>query len=143
MKIVVGVDGSEPSQRALEWCATFAQPLGAEVIAVHAIEIPLIVTPAATVFPVRIPQFSPAEREELQDVVTTDWCAPLQKAAVAFRAVLVDGDPAQVLMQVAKDEDADLVVTGKRGRGGFTELILGSTSHALSHHLNRPLVIVP
>ena len=39
--------------------------------------------------------------------------------------------------------DADLVVTGKRGRGGFAELLLGSTSHVLSHHLDRPLVIVP
>ena len=46
-------------------------------------------------------------------------------------------------MQAAKTEKADLVVTGKRGRGGFAELILGSTSHVLSHHLDRPLVIVP
>ena len=41
MKIVVGVDGSEPSQRAVEWCATYAKALGAEVVAVHVVDAPL------------------------------------------------------------------------------------------------------
>ena len=60
-----------------------------------------------------------------------------------FRVVLKDSDPALAIMQAAKSEDADLVVTGRRGRGGFAELVLGSTSHVLTHHLDRPLVIVP
>jgi nucleotide-binding universal stress UspA family protein len=46
-------------------------------------------------------------------------------------------------MQAARSEGAELVVTGRHGRGGFAELVLGSTSHELSHHLDRPLVIVP
>ena len=142
MKFVVGVDGSEHSRRAVEWCATYAKLLGAEVVAVHALDLPFIDSPPST-FPVRIPEFSAEERDDLKAVVTHEWCAPLEKASVSFRVVLVDGVPERVLMQAAQDEDADLVVTGKRGRGGFAELVLGSTSHALSHHLNRPLVIVP
>lgn len=142
-KIVVGIDGSEPSQRAVEWCATYAEALGAEVVAVHAIDIPVIVAPSTMAFPMPVAQLSAAEREDLQDVATREWCAPLDKAAVPFRVVLADGDAPLVLMQAAKNENADLVVTGKRGRGGFAELVLGSTSHVLSHHLDRPLVIVP
>ena len=142
LKIVVGVDGSEPSQRAVEWCATYAQALGAEVVAVHVIDAPFVDAPATT-FPVRNPQFSAAELEELEAAVAGEWCAPLAKASVPFRVVLGNGVPSVVLMQAANDEDADLVVTGKRGSGGFAELVLGSTTHALSHHLNRPLVIVP
>jgi nucleotide-binding universal stress UspA family protein len=46
-------------------------------------------------------------------------------------------------MEFARKANADLIVTGRRGRGGFTELLLGSTSHALTHHADRPLVIVP
>jgi nucleotide-binding universal stress UspA family protein len=46
-------------------------------------------------------------------------------------------------MEAAKAEQAELVVIGRRGRGGFAELFLGSTSHALTHHLDRPLLSVP
>ena len=141
MKIVVGVDGSDPSRRALEWCAAHAPALGAEIIAVHAIDLPVIVSPTSATFPV--PKFEPQKREELEKIVTDDWCVPLANASIPFRVVLKDGYAARGIMQVARDEQADLVVTGRRGRGGFAELLLGSTSHALSHHLGLPLLIVP
>jgi nucleotide-binding universal stress UspA family protein len=143
MKIVVGVDGSLPSKRAVEWCATYAAALGAEVVAVHAIDIPANIAPAMVSFPTPVMQISDADRADLEDIATREWCAPLDKATVPFRVIIRDGAPALVIMQAASDEDAELVVTGKRGRGGFAELILGSTSHVLSHHLDRPLVIVP
>jgi nucleotide-binding universal stress UspA family protein len=76
-------------------------------------------------------------------VVTTQWCEPLAKAGVPYRVVLMDSDPALAIMQAAKTENADLVVAGRRGRGGFAELVLGSTTHVLTHHLDLPLVIVP
>jgi nucleotide-binding universal stress UspA family protein len=57
--------------------------------------------------------------------------------------LVVDGEPAPALMEAARTEGAALVVTGRRGHGGFKALLLGSTSHHLSHHLDRPLVIVP
>jgi nucleotide-binding universal stress UspA family protein len=141
MKIIVGVDGSDPSKRAVEWCAAHAAALDAEVVVVHAMDLPVIVAPSTAMVPV--PQFSTQNREELEKIVTEEWSAPLAKASVAFRVQLRDSDPALGIMQVARNEKADLVVTGRRGRGGFTELLLGSTSHALSHHLGLPLLIVP
>ena len=141
MKIVVGVDGSEPAKRALDWCATFAGRLDAEVVAVHAIDLPVIVAPMTTYVPIQ--QFTEVNREELREVVTREWCAPLSNASIPFRVVLKEGDPALAIIETARDEHADLVVTGRRGRGGFAELVLGSTSYALIHHLNGPLVIVP
>jgi nucleotide-binding universal stress UspA family protein len=141
MKILVGVDGSEPSRRAVEWCAEHGPALDAEVVAVHAVDLPVVVSPISPGF--SLPRFEPADREELTRIVTEDWCAPLARASVPFRVTVRDGAPALSMMQAAKDEDADLVVTGSRGRGGFSELLLGSTSHALSHHLGRPLLIIP
>ena len=141
MKIIVGVDGSESAGRAVKWCADHAGALGAEVVAVHAVELPLWSSPGSSYLPV--PPLTDEQRAELLDVVQRDWCKPLADAGVSYRCVLVDGGPPWVLMECARKENADLIVTGRRGRGGFTELLLGSTSHALAHHAGRPLVIVP
>jgi nucleotide-binding universal stress UspA family protein len=141
MKIIVGVDGSESSARAIEWCAQYAPALGAEVIVVHAVEIPLFTAPGVGYVPV--PTLSDDDRERLREVARTQWCAALGQADVQFDVDLEDGPAATIIIEKARKEDADLVVTGRRGRGGFAELLLGSTSHQLSHHLDRPLVIVP
>jgi nucleotide-binding universal stress UspA family protein len=141
MKMLVGVDGSTPSARAVQWCATYAIPLDAEVIAVHAIDLPVVVAPMTTYLP--IPEFTEVDRKELTETITRDWCTPLASASIPFRVVVKEGNPGLVIMKTADDESADLVVTGRRGRGGFAELVLGSTSYSLVHHLNRPLTIVP
>lgn len=92
---------------------------------------------------VPIPMPTEPDRKALRAVVEGEWCAPMAKANVAFRVVVTDGGPAPAIMAVADKEAADLVVTGRRGRGGFAELLLGSTSHQLALHLARPLVIIP
>jgi len=141
MKIIVGVDGSQESGRAVAWCAKYAPRLGAEVIAVYSIDMPAFASTAFGVVP--IPPPVEPDREHVHKVVETEWCTALTEAKVRFRVVLMDGPPASEIMTLAERESADLVVTGRRGHGGFAELLLGSTSHALSHHLGRPLVIVP
>jgi nucleotide-binding universal stress UspA family protein len=80
---------------------------------------------------------------EVRARMITEWCAPLADLNVPFRVVLMVGDPAVVIMQTAKTEHADLVVVGRRGRGGVAELVLGGTTYAVVHHLDRPLLIVP
>ena len=60
-----------------------------------------------------------------------------------YRSVILDGDPSDVITSVADDEEASLVVVGARGSGGFHGLGLGGVAHHLSHHLHRPLVVVP
>ena len=137
-RIVVGVDGSDHSARALQWCADHAGAFQAEVIVVHVVEIPPQLGP---VLPV-LPSLTELQREELGDLVQV-WCKPLADAGVSYRVTIVEGRAPHALAGIAEDEDAELVVTGRRGRGEFAELVLGSTSHALRHCLDRPLVIVP
>jgi nucleotide-binding universal stress UspA family protein len=145
MRIIVGVDGSEPSQRAVAWCATYAGKLDAEVVALYALDFPVTADAGFGFAPIPIPVPMPtaAERARLHEVIERDWCGALTRAGVTFRVVVAEGEPASAIMAGAEDESADLVVTGRRGRGGFTALLLGSTSHHLSHHLDRPLVLVP
>ena len=140
MKIIVGVDGSEQSLRAVAWCAKYAAALDAEVVAVHAIEMP--VYPLSMGF-FALPEYSPTDLEKLEAVVVEQWCEPLRRVGARFRSVLSEGYPTNLIRETAEKESADLVVVGSRGLGGFSGLLLGSTSHFLSHHLERPLVIVP
>jgi len=140
MKIVVAVDGSPASTRAVEWCAAHARALEAEVVALYVVEMSVLAASSVSLAP--LPTLSEADRERLRDVVTREWCAPLAAAEVPFRVVMLDGSAASTIMEVADKEDADLVVTGRRGLHGFTELLLGSTSHQLTLHLHRPLLII-
>ncbi|MFM8973597.1 MAG: universal stress protein [Actinomycetota bacterium] len=139
--IVVGVDGSEHAERAIEWCARHAVRLGADVVVVHAVDLPLAGAPGIGYAP--LPPLTGEERDDLTAIVRDRWSAALATAGVDSRVEVVDGPAATALKDAARANDAELVVVGRRGRGGFAELLLGSTSHHLSHHLDRPLVIVP
>ena len=136
-RIVVGVDGSQNSRRALEWAADLAARLQAEVVAVHAVGLLSKVDEGGPPVP------SYAHRDEVRERFERDWCAPLDGAGVGDRRLLVDGNPVAVMLAVAEEEDADLVVMGSRGLGGFPELLLGSSSHQVAEHARRPVVIVP
>jgi nucleotide-binding universal stress UspA family protein len=138
--VVVGVDGSPHSDRAVRWCAEYAPAFGAEVLAVHVIDV-VFVEGGMPAIP--LPPLSAEDREFLLDTVVRDWCKPCADAGTPFRAALMDGNPAECLIQAAREAQAALIVTGRRGRGGFAELLLGSTSHHLVHHADRPVVIVP
>ncbi len=140
-RILVAVDGSDCAHRAVEWCAQIAPSLDAEVVAVHVVEEPVYPMPALAY--VSVPPLTPEARDEIRRTLEEEWCAPLAAAGVKYRSVMVDGPASSAIIRVADEEEADLVVTGRRGRGGFAELLLGSTSHQLAHHVGRPLVIVP
>ena len=141
MLILVAVDGSESSRRAVEWCARIAPALGAEVIALHALEDPVYAVPRADAL--AIGPLPDEVRRGVRDLLEADWCAPFAAAGIAFRAELAEGPAAPAVIEAARRNDADLVVVGRRGRGGFAELELGSVGHQLAHHLGRPLTIVP
>lgn len=136
--IVVGVDGSEGSDRALEWCAVNAPKLGAEVVAVHAFHAPYAY-PALDVpsMPVEVDKW----KKEAQRLLETEWTAAL--GDVPHRTMFVDGSPGRAVVEVSDELGADLIVVGSRGRGGVAELVLGSVSHHLAHHARRPVLIVP
>jgi nucleotide-binding universal stress UspA family protein len=138
-RIVVGVDGSDAGKHALEWAARLAKAMRSEVVAVYAIDVPLAVPD-----PYAIPFYLD---EKWRAGITADfenkWCRPLKTAGVRYRTVLEDGRPASVILEVAEREKADLVVVGRRGRGGVAELLLGSVSHEIVLHSKRPVLLIP
>jgi len=134
-RFVVGVDGSECSRRALDWAVDVAQALGSEVVAVHALGL---LTHLAGV---EVP--SQSHREEVRTAFENQWCAPLRASTVSQICLLVDGNPVTALLTAADEYRADAIVVGSRGNGGFPGLQLGSTSHQLVQHSDKPVVIIP
>ncbi|HYM65794.1 MAG TPA: universal stress protein [Patescibacteria group bacterium] len=137
-KIVVGVDGSPHSAAALDWAVRMAKGMGAEIVAVYSIYVP-VYFPEPYGVPV---QFDEEWRAQMKAEFETKWCEPLKAAGVSYRTVFVDGRPATVILDVANREDADIIIVGRRGRGGVAELVLGSVSHELAVHSRRPLLLI-
>ena len=137
-RIAVGVDGSESSAAALKWAIRLAKGMGAQVIAVYAADIPVYLLE-----PDDIPiQFDPEWRAAMKSEFEDKWCKPLKVAGIRYRTVMEDGRAATVIAAVAERDNADVIVVGRRGRGGVAELLLGSASHELVLHSRRPVMVV-
>jgi nucleotide-binding universal stress UspA family protein len=137
-KIVLGVDGSEGSAAATRLCADVAAVHHAEVVVVHGIGFDVYANVLAL-----IPPMDDGWQKELQVEIENEWCAPLDDAGVPFTVALVHEVGARAILNVADQERADLVVVGRRGRGGFKELLLGSVSHQVVHHARQPVLLAP
>ncbi len=139
-RIVVGVDGSENSRRALQWAFDEARLRGATIDVVHAWEPPSVVAyggMSATGF-----VYDPTPYEEAGHQLLDDTIAAVNtKDAPAVAKILVRGSAAPMILDIAKG--ADMVVVGSRGRGGFAGLLLGSVSQQVAQHAPCPAVIVP
>jgi nucleotide-binding universal stress UspA family protein len=140
-RIVVGLDGSQHAHAALDWAVRMAKGMRSEVIAVFAISPPFYFDTgyAAAMAPL---QFDPEWRAEMQKEFEGTWCKPLRDAGVQYRTVMEDGRPASVIAKVADGMNADVIVVGRRGRGGVAELVLGSVSHELVLHSKRPILLI-
>jgi nucleotide-binding universal stress UspA family protein len=140
-RIVVGVDGSEHSEAAVNWAVRMAKGMGSEVVAVFAIATPIYFDGGyMAAFPP--PELDPEWRTEMKKEFESQWCKPLRDSGVGYRTVMEDGRPASVIAKVADSVDADMIVVGRRGRGGVAELILGSVSHELVLHSKRPILLI-
>jgi len=140
-RIVVGVDGSEHADAALDWAIRMAKGMGSEVVAVYAISPPFYFD-AGFVTAVAPPQFDPEWRAEIEKEFVGTWCKPLRDAGVRYRTVMEDGVPASVIAKIADGIDADVIVVGRRGRRAVAELVLGSVSHELVLHSKRPILLI-
>jgi nucleotide-binding universal stress UspA family protein len=138
--VVVGLDGSEGAAAALRWCTEHALDFGVEVVAVYVLD-PVISVIPNPVLPEQIPAYEDAGAAMAQTL--EEWCAPLRASGVPYRSAVRYGPTVDALQRAADDEDALMIVVGRRGRGGLAEVLLGSVPHGLTHRASRPVLVVP
>jgi nucleotide-binding universal stress UspA family protein len=143
--IVVGIDGSVEARAALAWAVDEARLRSTNLRVVHAWTLTPILVPAAAFGAVGGAFPAPADdaviEEENREFLDAAVATVLDgQRDVPVDKVLVRGSPVPALLEAA--EDADLLVVGSRGLGGFAGLLLGSVSDQVAHHARCPVVIV-
>ena len=134
-RIAVGVDGSAPGDAALEWAVDEAIRCDAELILVH-----------GWIYPYQGPRTGitePRDEMRLDAMRTLEACAiKVRQLAPTLRchSIISEQSPAKAIIDAGKD--ADMVVVGSRGHGGFAALLLGSVSRTVLQHSAVPVVIV-
>jgi nucleotide-binding universal stress UspA family protein len=136
--IVVGVDGSIGARAAFDFALQEARLRGAAVRVVAAWALPAVAYAGG---------FGPGDQDlfrELDQEARDNAAralADVDADGIDITTVVREGSAAHVLLEEAVD--ADLLVVGSRGLGGFRGLLLGSVSQQCAHHAPCPLVIVP
>ena len=136
--IVVGVDGSPGSRKALAWAAAEAADHGANLIVVNVWEHTLL-PPAGSVSVSEhyVPDPSQRTADDLVQVIKEELG---DNPPVQVQPQVRQGRPAKVLIE--ESAGADLLVVGERGHGGFAGLVLGSVSQHVAAYAKCPVTVV-
>jgi nucleotide-binding universal stress UspA family protein len=139
--IIVGIDGSAHSRCALEWAVKEAAirrtPL--TVLTVHQAVVGYWGSAVAYPGDDALAEQALKTAQEETDEVLDRLDGESRPSQVAVRAV--SGLPAEELLNATVD--ADMIVVGSRGAGGFRKLLMGSVSSQVTHHAHCPVVVIP
>jgi nucleotide-binding universal stress UspA family protein len=134
--ILLAVDGSKYSEKAVELAKHLATVGNEEVVVTHVTEL----------LPARFQTYpgldSEADKETIE--LAKGYVVELEEAGITARAELRSaqyGGVARILTNLAEDVDAGLIVMGSHGRGDLTALLLGSVAHKVPHLSDRPVLI--
>lgn len=138
-KIMVPLDGSKLAEQAIPHAVSLASKTGAKVILVRAMLLPVI-SPAAwtTIDIARI-------RDDEEQAVTSylaELCHKLEEENLRVASVALEGEAAQVLLDVAEEKNVDLIVMTSHGRTGLNRWLFGSVAEKVVRHAPCPVLTV-
>jgi nucleotide-binding universal stress UspA family protein len=136
--VLVGVDGSAASQHALDWAAAYALRHGFGMHLVCSYTVPSF---AASALDGGYAAMDDAAIAEGAKAVLDEAVGRVTPTGVRVTSAVATGDAAAVLVGLSRG--AATAVVGTRGKGGFTERLLGTVSSALPAHAHCPTVVVP
>jgi len=137
-KILVPVDGSDNSYRALDAALFLSEKLGSDITVLHVMEqIPIIHIESQKLLSELLENY----KKENQDILSK--CLEIaRKKGVTINTILLQGNPASIILDFSKKEKYDIVIMGSRGMGKFKELILGSVSSKIVHHSLSAILLI-
>jgi nucleotide-binding universal stress UspA family protein len=128
--ILVPVDGSDNSYRALDAALILSEKLGSSITVIHVMEqFPITHIGSEKL----LSEVLEAYKKENQDILSKCTEIAIQKG-LTIKTLLLEGNPASLILDYSKKEKFDLLIMGSRGLGKFKELILGSVSGKIVHH---------
>lgn len=137
-KILVPVDGSDNSYRALDAALFLSEKLGSNITVIHVMEdVPVLYIESQKLLSELLENY----KKEKQDILSK--CSEIAtKKGVTIKTVLLQGNPASIILGFSKKEKYDIVIMGSRGMGKFKEIILGSVSSKIVHHSSCPVMLI-
>ncbi len=137
-KVLVPVDGSDNSLRALDAALLLSEKLGAEVTAIHIMEeIPVLHIQSEKLLRKLIDDY----KKESQLILSK--CSEIAaKKGLSLKTNLVQGNAGSTILDFCEKGKYDVIVMGSRGLGKFKELVLGSVSSKIVHHSSCPVMII-
>ena len=137
-KILVPVDGSENSHRALDTALFLSEKLGAKVTAIHVMEdVPVLHIQSEKL----LREMLDAYKKENQ-LILSKSSEIATKKGLNINTKLLQGNPGSTILAFCEKEKFDIIIMGSRGMGKFRELVLGSVSSKVLHHSICPVMII-
>lgn len=137
-KILVPVDGSDNSYRALDTALFLSEKLGSNITVIHVMEdVPVLYIESQKLLSELLENY----KNERKDILSK--CSEIAtKKGVTIDTVLLQGNPTSIILDFIKKEKCDIVIMGSRGMGKFKEIILGSVSSKIVHHSSCPVMLI-
>lgn len=141
-KILVPLDGSDRSNKALFHTVELASKLGSKITLMHVVpSLPPYVNTAVD----RLGQAQQSIIEELMrngKEMLQQYASSISDKGIEVESITVMGQPADEIIEKAKLEEYDLIVIGSRGLGEIKGYLMGSVSNRVSRHAPCPVLII-
>jgi nucleotide-binding universal stress UspA family protein len=137
-KLLVPVDGSENSVRALEAAIFLSKKIDAHVTVMHVMQKP----PTVYIHPQKeLEELLHNYRREAEQIL--EKCEEIgNRNGVELKKVIIEGDVASKILRFAEKEGLDMIVMGHRGSGRFKEMVLGSVSQKVLNQTKRSVLVI-
>ncbi|MEM2995471.1 MAG: universal stress protein [Candidatus Bathyarchaeia archaeon] len=151
-KILVPLDGSEHSLKALDIAVQIAKKFNGKITLIHVYSVavrPVIVPEPTTLTPPGFPFMTSSEISKVDEVarktgsnILLDGEQRVRAEGVPVETLLREGHTVQEIVKIAREGMFDLIVMGARGISKIRELLLGSVSDGVIHHAPCPVLVV-